>query len=354
MKWKRVTGLVALVSCVGLVAAACGSDSGGGSDLKDQRLVFVNFGGQSLEAAKLGWLEPFSKETGVQVAQDSPTDSAKIKAMVESGKTTWDVVHNDIASGGSQCGTLYEKRPADFDMSEVMEEYVTDDCGVPITRQAVALLYNKEIFGDDPPTSTTDFMDTAKFPGKRLVFNYPVGSAEPLLMADGAAPDEIFPIDWDRVTGIFDRLGSDLEPKDSLAQMSETVESGDYAMCLCYVGRFASASDSAQEKIGLVWDKTYLAWDAAYAVKGSQAPEAQMEFLQFLATNDGQKGFSKYLAYSPTTTEGLKEDDVSELFRGYLPDFNEDKITDTYVLDPGYWTKNIDQAMEAWTEATAG
>ncbi|WP_375001442.1 extracellular solute-binding protein [Aeromicrobium sp. CTD01-1L150] len=355
MKWNPLTGLVAVISCLSLVAAGCSSGSGDGdSELADQQLVFVNWGGQSVDAAKQGWLDPFTKKTGVEFAQDSPTDNAKIKTMVTGGKTTWDVVDTDVASGGSECGTLFEERPADFDMSEISEEYISDDCGVPIIIQAVALVYNKEAFGDAPPTSATDFMDTETYPGKRLVFNYPVGSAEPLLMADGALPDEIFPIDWNRINDIFSRLGNDLEPKDSIAQMDEMVQAGDFAMCFCYLGRLATLPETAREKIGIVWDKTYLAWDGLYAVKGSESPEAQMEFMQFLATAEGQKGYSEHLAYSPTTKGGLDEGDVSEGFQPYLPDFNQDKIEEIYNQDAEYWTENIGQAMDDWTSAAAG
>lgn len=337
-----------------LLTAACGSSSDGGSqasgDLKGQKLVFVNYGGESIDAAKKGWLDPFSKETGVQFATDSPTDPAKIKAMVEGGKTSWDVVDIDIAVGQANCGTLFEKRSAEVDMSQIDPKYITDDCGVPIITQTVGLVYNKKLYGDNPPTSTEDFMDTKKFPGKRIFFNYPTGTVEPLLAADGASPDEIFPIDWTRVQSIFDKLGDDAVPLAQLAQVGQSLESGDFGMCMCYLGRVKSAVANGAD-VGIVWDKTYVAWDGLYAIKGSKSKDAQQAFLKYIATPEGQAGFSDYLPYGVTTTGDVDVDDET---KKYLPTFNEDKISETYTYDVDYWGPNIDKAYEKWSEITAG
>ena len=37
-------------------------------------------------------MDPFTKKTGIAVLEDGPTDYGKLKAMVESGNVTWDVV----------------------------------------------------------------------------------------------------------------------------------------------------------------------------------------------------------------------------------------------------------------------
>lgn len=340
-----VSGLVLLAACGG-----GGSDAKGGDDLKGQSLVFTNYGGESLKAAQKGWLDPYSKKTGVKFATDSPTDPAKIKAMVDSGRTTWDLVDLDIAVGQSNCGTLFEKRPADFDMSQIDPKYVTDDCGVPIIGQAVALVYNKKLYGDNPPTATTDYMDTKKFPGKRIFWNYPTGTVEPLLMADGVTSDAMYPIDWDRVGSIFDKLGKDAVPVPQLAGLGQAMESGDFGMCLCYLGRVKGAIDNGAD-VGIVWDKTYVAWDGLYAVKGSKSPKAQMDFLQYIATTKGQAGFSNYLPYGLTTTGDAP---VKEDAKPYLPTFNEDKINEMYSYDVDYWGKNIEADTEKWNALTSG
>ncbi|MGY1746549.1 extracellular solute-binding protein [Blastococcus sp. SYSU D00695] len=341
-----------------LLLSSCGgggdNDSGGGGNgdgsLEGQRLVFVNYGGLGLEAAQAGWLDPFSEETGVQFATDSPSDVARVQAMVEAGQTTWDVVDLDPGVGAANCGVLFEERPDDFDMSQVDERYVSDDCGVPIIVQASTLVYNADLFGDDPPTQMSDFLDTERFPGKRMYFNSPTGSVEPLLAADGVEPDQMFPIDWARVERINNDLGSDLVVQPTLAQMGSAVESGDFAMCLCYTGRIASAIENGAN-VGIVWDRTWLGWDMAYAVKGSQAPEAQWAFLQWLAT-PASVGFYEELPYSPATLD--TEPDVSEEYKSVIPIYNEDQINVTYEFNVPWWSENAEEAYAEWNRVVSG
>lgn len=350
---RRSVAAATAVAAAMLLSACGGAASNGAADgrsLDGQQMVFVNYGGAGLEAAQKGWLDPFSEQTGVQFATDSPTDLAKIKTMVESGNTTWDVVDIDVSQAGANCGTLFQKRPADFDISKIDPKYVTDDCGVPIITQAITLVYNKKLFGANPPTRMTDFMDRQKFPGKRMIYNSATGGAEPLLMAAGVPTDQVYPIDWNRLEGTIRDLGQDLVMQPTLSQMTASLESGDFAMCLCYTGRAALAQKNGAD-IAIVWDKTWLAWDGAYAVTGSRAPEAQWKFLQYLAGPESN-GYYSYMPYGPTLRDANL--DVSLEFRAAMPNFNQDKINEELIMDVDYWTKDVDAKFAEWNRIIAG
>jgi putative spermidine/putrescine transport system substrate-binding protein len=348
---KRPRRLAAVAALVALTMTACG-EGGASSDgsLSGQQLVFVNYGGVGLDAAQKGWLEPFSEKTGVQFATDSPSELAKVKAMVESGNTTWDIIDLDPALGAANCGTLFEQRPSDFDMSQVDPQYVTNACGIPIIVQAVALVYNTERFGDNPPTTASDFYDTATYPGKRMFLNAPTGSAEPLLAATGVTPEQMYPLDFPRLENALDGLGSDMVAAPTLAQMTSALESGDFAMCMCYTGRMALAAQNGAP-VGVVWDRTWLGWDEAFAIKGSKSPQAQMEFLQYLATPESV-GFYEVLPYGPATPAA--KPDVTDAFRATMPDFNRDKINAAYNANFRWWADNADTAYAEWTRILAG
>ena len=360
------------VCCLALPAglAACGSDdeteSGGAAGsstaqsdagsppkLDGKNLVFVNYGGEGADAAKAAWVDPFAEATGAQTAMDAPSDPAKVKAMVESGQTTWDVIDLDPASVATNCGTLFEKRGPDVDISKIDPKYVNNECGVPVIVQAIALVYNKEKFGDDPPTKITDYFDTAKFPGKRTIFNYAVGSLEPLLLADGVSPDQLYPLDLDRAAKAVKKLGKDLVLHSALAQQAESLKSGDFAMCLCYTGRAAlAASDGAN--IGVVWQHMFEAWDELGAIKGSKSPEAQQAFLNYVADPERQAAYSEQLPYGPTTPEA--KPDLRPEFEEFVPAGKEDEIQTPGTYDAEWWgdKKNTEAAFAAWTEMTAG
>ncbi len=313
-------------------------------------LTFVNFGGDTMTAAKKGWLEPFTEETGVTFTTDEPGDQAKVKAMVESGRTTWDVIDYDPTAAGPECGILYEQRPASFDMSEFDPASITDDCMVPILGQTVALVYNKALFGDNPPTSIEDFLDTKNFPGPRITFNYWAGTAEPLLLASGVNADSVYPYDWTTLNSAVDQLGGDLTFQSTIDQQVQAQESGDFAMCLCYLGRSAVAAANGAD-IGVVWDKIWIGFDGLYAIKGSENPDAQWAFMQKIATSEGQNPLSLYVAYGPMTTGAFE---APEEFRAFLPGFNKDKVTQTLFADVKYLSENSATLSDQWAALTAG
>lgn len=353
MRTNRKPALLAMASVATLVLTACGSEgaTSGSGDLDDQQLVFVNFGSDSLDAAKKAWIEPFSDDTGVTFATDSPSDPAKVKAMVEAGNTTWDVIDLDTASGSQGCGTLYEKRSDAIDVSKIDPTFLSDDCGIPIMLQTMGLVYNTEAFGDDPPSSVTDFLDTDKYPGKRITFNYAVGGLEGMLITDGADPERLYPLDLDRAASVVKGLGSDLRLLPSLAAQSEAVESGDFAMCWCYLGRLANSAERGAP-IEVVWENPWSGWDMLYAVKGSKSPEAQQEFLDYVATPEAQAAFSEQLPYGPTTPEA--DPQLPEERAKWLLKNNLDQAGMPSVLDVEWWNTNADKGFAAWTDMTVG
>lgn len=341
-------GMIALSACGGGGSSAGGESSDG--SLTGEQLTFVNWGGDGLKAAQDAWLDPFASTTGVRVATDSPSDQSKVKVMVDAGRTSWDVFQ--YAPAPHQCGVLYKKRPADFDISQVDPKLVIDDCGVPVIKQTVALVYNKKLFGSDPPTSMKDFLNTSKFPGKRLAFNYWAGSAEPLLMADGVAADDLYPIDWTRLEGVVGGLGNDLVFASTLDQQTQAVEQGDFALCLCYLGRTAVAADRGTD-VGVVWTDVFDAFDTVYAVKGSKAPDAQWALMQELATADGQNGYYEKLPYGSTILGG-KAPEVKAAWQPFVEALNTDKIKSTAIMDGKYWSENEAEAGDKWAALTSG
>jgi hypothetical protein len=57
------------------------------------------------------------------------------------------------------------------------------------------IAYDAKKYGDNPPTSMADFFDVEKFPGKRGMYKWGAGMWEALLMGDGVAPADLYPLD---------------------------------------------------------------------------------------------------------------------------------------------------------------
>ena len=59
-------------------------------------LVVVSWGGSWAKTMREVMFTPFEKETGFKVRDDGPPEGAKLKAMVQSGSVTWDVLDTDL------------------------------------------------------------------------------------------------------------------------------------------------------------------------------------------------------------------------------------------------------------------
>src|SRR5215813_700759 len=58
----------------------------------DRPFTFCSWGGALSDLEKGTFIDPFAKAKGIEAAYASPTNYAKIKAMVEGGAPEWDLV----------------------------------------------------------------------------------------------------------------------------------------------------------------------------------------------------------------------------------------------------------------------
>ena len=121
------------------------------------------------------------------MVQDGPTDYGKIKAMVEAGAVTWDVVdaEYDWALQAGKAGLL---EPLDFtviDKTKLDPRFVSD-FAVGSFYYSFVLGWNPANFADAKPATLADLFDTSKFPGKRTFYKWSApGVIEAALLADG-------------------------------------------------------------------------------------------------------------------------------------------------------------------------
>ena len=162
-------------------------------------LVVVSWGGAWNKALREVMFADFEKETGIKVRDDAPPENAKIKAMVESGNVTWDIIDTDMPAVFSLMkDDLLE--PMDYsklDKSKLdsipKELQHTHALGHKI--YSFNIVYNTNTFptGKHPGT-WAEVWDGKMFPGGRT-FNFRGGVSPQLeiaLLADGVSMDEIY------------------------------------------------------------------------------------------------------------------------------------------------------------------
>jgi len=136
-----------------------------------EKVVFASWGGSFQDAQKVAFCEPFSEATGATVVQAGPITYAKLRAMLESGTPTWDVVDIGIDffySGAAD--KLFDRIDTGIvDVKRIDPRYLHEN-GVGDIVWSYNLGYGKSVYTEgNRPRSWADFFDLQKFPGRRMI-----------------------------------------------------------------------------------------------------------------------------------------------------------------------------------------
>jgi putative spermidine/putrescine transport system substrate-binding protein len=309
-------------------------------------LTYVSFGGAYQEAQRKAWLTPYTELTGVTFKEDEESSNAKIKAMVEAGQVTWDVVDvgNDFGLDANK--DLLE--PLDYSLiprDEVLDGFAGDYRVADMT-YGVALAYNTEKTAGQVPAGWADFFDTAKFPGKRGMWDYSEGGIfEVALMADGVEPSKLYPLDLERATKKLDTIKNELVFWGSGAESQELIGSGEVAMTLIWNGRGWSAKHTDNKPVEIQWNQAIITADYFVVPKGTPNKDAAMKFIAYAICADNNAKPSEFIPYGPIN----KNSKPAEANKADLAVSNANEnsayFDDTYLID-NY--AQIDAAYQAW------
>ena len=142
---------------------------------RGQSLTIASWGGAYQAAQRQAYFLPFQERFGIQIVEDSPTDFAKVRSMVQTGNVTWDIVDSGfraIYRLGSE-GYLEEFTPAIHNryIPYFPEVTVNPWSGGGGVVWSTGLTYRKsdidELWGGKKPEDWTAFWDTQTFPGRR-------------------------------------------------------------------------------------------------------------------------------------------------------------------------------------------
>lgn len=307
---------------------------------------FVSWGGTTQDAQKEAWAIPFSRQTDIKVVQDGPTDYGKLKAMVESGNVQWDVVdvEADFALRAASEGLL---EPLDFNTikRDRIDPRFVSDHGVGSFFFSFVLGYNEGKLGANKPVDWTALFDTKTYPGKRALYKWPSpGVLELALLADGVAPDKLYPLDLDRAFKKLDTIKKDIVWWGGGAQSQQLLASGEASLGQFWNGRvYALQQDGAP--VGVSWKQNLVMADFLVIPKGAKNKDAAMKFLANASSAQGQADFANKTAYAPVNLDSVAKLD-STLAENLPTAYAKDQVT----LDFAYWAKNGQDIAARWNE----
>ena len=283
-----------------------------------QQITVVNFGGANANAQKKAFYEPIEKTGTKVVAVEYNGEQAKIKAMVETKKVTWDVVEvesPDVARGCDE--GLFEKldyskigNKADFIPAAV------SDCGLGIFVWSTVMAYDGDKLKDGPKT-WADFFDTKKYAGKRGMRKGARYNLEFALMADGVKSADVYkvlatPAGADRAFKKLSELKPSIQWWEAGAQPPQFLVAGDVVMSTVYNGRIDAANREGKNlKIG--WTGGIYDLDYWVIPKGAPNRDASLKFIALASTPEAQAEYAKNIAYGPTNNKALAKLDAKVL-----------------------------------------
>jgi putative spermidine/putrescine transport system substrate-binding protein len=340
------------LSGAGLAGAAMlgATGCGGGSVTAGNSVVFVSFGGSLQEAQEKVWLKPFSKKTGTKVLQDSPTDPAKLEAMIENEQVIWDVVQYGYDFGfGREAQMLEPLNYSIIDRDSILEELTVDDYKVPIMFYSNVIGYNTEQL-DGTPENWADFFDLEKFPGNRSLFKDPSQTLEAALLGDGVPPDALYPIDVERALAKLDTIRGKLIWWETGAQSQQQLADGEVAMSGAWNGRVQTAIE-AGAPLKIQWNQQIATVDYLFVPKGAPNKERAMKLIAYCVSGENNHKLSDLIPYAPVNEKSIPKVDPEVALQ--LPTY-KDRRSRAAVLNTPYWGKNREEVTETFNKWLLG
>ncbi|GAA6140695.1 ABC transporter substrate-binding protein [Hydrogenophaga sp. 5NK40-0174] len=338
---KFTPAIVALAAALAMPAMA------------EEALTVVNFGGANGAAQKKAYVEPFEKAGGKITSVEYNGEQAKIKAMVEAKKITWDVVEVESPDVTRGCDEgLFETidwskigNKADFQKAAVHE------CGVGTFVWSTVMAYDGDKL-KTAPTTWADFWDVKKFPGKRGLRKGARYNLEFALMADGVKPADVYKVlrtkeGSDRAFKKLSELKPSIQWWEAGAQPPQFLVAGDVTMTTAYNGRIDAAQREGKN-LKITWTGGIYDLDYWVIPKGTPNKEAAMKFIAMASTPDAQAEYARNISYGPTNNKALAKLDAKVLSQ--LPT-SEANSKDALQFNIGFWSDQgeaLEKRFAAW------
>ena len=334
---------------------------GSGSVHAQQTLTVVSWGGAYTHSQVKAYHEPFMAKTGVKISsEDYNGGLAQVKAQVESGNVTWDVVDLELSDAIRGCDEgLLEKfdhsiLPPAPDGTPATRDFIPGtltECAVGEIVWSTVVAFDREKFPEEWPRSIRDFFNLERFPGKRGLRKTPRVNLEWALMADGVPVGQVYevlatPEGVDRAFGVLDRIKGQVVWWEAGAQPPQLLADGEVVMTSAYNGRLYNAIFKERKPFEIIWDGQVWDIDLWGIVKGTPNLQTAIEFVKFSTDTDRLADQAKYISYGPVRRSSMEK--VNKRMKPHLPT-SPDNFANSLQNDFDWWANNQQEMDERFT-----
>jgi putative spermidine/putrescine transport system substrate-binding protein len=355
---KSVVALLAIFILVPSMAAVAA-----------ESITVTSFGGAFSQSQIEAYQKPFAAKTGVTVnAEVYNGGLAEIRAQVQSGNVTWDVVDvekQDLTAGCDE-GLFEPIDPAILapapDGTPATEDFLPGtlhECGAATIVWTTIVAYDKTKFPGEKPSKLADFFDVKKFPGMRGISKRPVVAIEFALMADGVPPADVYktlstPEGLDRAFKKLDSIKANLIFWEAGAQPPQMLADGEVIMTTAYNGRIFNAVVKENKPFEIIWDHHVWNTDSYAVVKGTKHMATALEFLKFATSTQALADQASWISYGPARKSSvplIKTYTGTDIQMGPHMPTAPQNFTNALQTDDEWWADNqdeINKRYNAW------
>lgn len=327
-------------------------------------LTVVSWGGAYTRSQVKAYHEPFTEKTGIQInSEDYNGGIAQIKAQVESGNVTWDLVDLEPSDVARACdeGLLedidHDILPAAPDGTPAAEDFLEGTlmpCAVPEIVWSTVYAYDSGKFEGDKPQTIADFFNLEQFPGKRGLRKSPLVNMEWALMADGVPHEEIYAMletdeGRERAFAKLDTIKPSVVWWEAGAQPPQMLADGEVVMTSAYNGRLFNAIAKEKKPFVIVWDGQVWALDLWAIPKGAPNLEAALEFVKFSTDTQRLADQARWISYGPARKSSVAlistHAETGEPMMDHMPTAPANFET-ALATNTAFWLDNQDELNE--------
>lgn len=357
--------VIKTTSVIGMVLGTCAVMPA----IAAESLTIVSWGGSYEDSQRQAYHDPYTAMTGTEIVEVSKSSNGPsgIRAQVESGNVTWDLV--DVIPGAAMrlCDQgLVES--IDYDQvlkpapngDSPSEDFLVDlpGCFVPQILFGTVWATNTQSWSGEQPDSIEDIWNTSGYPGRRAMQKIPAGNLEWALMADGVSHDEVYGA-LSTEEGIGRAFSKLAELKDhaiwwaEAAQPPQLLADQEVAFASSYNGRFFHAQVVEEQPFDIIWDGQVLE-PTGWVVPRGQLTEEVEQYLRFATDTQRLADQAKYISYGPARRSSASlvgnHAEAGVDMKPHMPT-NPEHMQTAIVKDVAFWADNGDSLAErfnAW------
>ncbi len=279
-------------------------------------LVIVSWGGAYSASQQKAYHDPYMQANPeIKIVNDDSAaeGAAKLRAQVEAGNVTWDLLDSTAADTISLCdeGVVEEidhdaqlaAAPDGTPASQDFGDMIVSPCFIPQIVYSTTFGYRTDKV-ETAPTTINDVFDLEKIPGKRSLEKRPIGNLEWALLADGVPADEVYEVlstseGVERAFRKLDTIKSEVVWWTQGSQPVQLLADGEVVIASAFNGRLFDAIETEKQPIGMMWDWQVFDLDGWVVPKGTKNKEEVLKFVKFATDTQRLADQAKYISYGP-------------------------------------------------------